>query len=396
MTVKLIKESHMAGTSEVQTLHEEFDDILLQSNSPTSANSDMNLRSYIREPLVLPADANCKTAYKLFESSPDECAVVCNDTSVPAGLIMKDRFFRKLGSVYGTSIYFRKPVTVLAEPEPMILDINIPLQELIEKALTRKEPHLYDCIIITEQGKLAGILTCSDLLAISSGLQRQATVAQIMTVTETRNMLESIQHSCQNVMNSTADGKNLSGTMIDVTLDGKRELDKVLQAFRSYTELTIQQGQQTRQLEEHTFSIAKIALIIKEIAEQTNLLSVNAAIEAARAGEQGKGFGVVADEVRKLAHATKEHAFEIDKAVKRISESVRQTVSLAEEGRKRTAESMLHMKETSGLFETFFRFVTDNRNSMNTIHLQSEQAGFETFKVSRALDELVLNWKEKN
>lgn len=77
--------------------------------------------------------------------------------------------------------------------------------------------------------------------------------------------------------------------------------------------------------------IVNLTHLISEIAKQTNLLALNAAIEAARAGEHGKGFAVVAQEVRKLAEYSDQTAFNIQKVIEKIKESVdKLTISTSE------------------------------------------------------------------
>lgn len=330
--------------------------------------------SFLRSPIVLHPEQTCEEAYQLFQRENEHCAVVIEDDGTPCGLIMKDLFFRQMGKVFGQSLYFQKSVHWIMERSPLILERTTPIEHIIDMALSRSDQYIYDCIVITERGKLLGVLTCSDLLTISSDLQRQASEKHIHSVQVTESMVANIHRAINEVGTSTFAGLNLSEAMIDQTLSGKNAMQEIIDTFERLNDLIDRFEHHVVELEKQSLSIRQFASSIQELAEQTNLLSINASIEAARAGEHGKGFAVVADEVRKLAGGTKQYSEQVRKMTEQISDEVIQAVSTAITGKEDTINSLHLIQNASAVFEQLFKQVSENTSSMQNIHRLSEEA----------------------
>ena len=108
---------------------------------------------------------------------------------------------------------------------------------------------------------------------------------------------------------------------------------------------------------------------LKEIVKQTNLLAVNAAIEAAGAGEAGKGFAVVADQLRKLADDSNKFTDEINSIMEILTGKTRNAVKTMEEMNTIAEEQSGKVTETEERFEGISSSI-DNINS--TIKLLTE------------------------
>jgi methyl-accepting chemotaxis protein len=119
--------------------------------------------------------------------------------------------------------------------------------------------------------------------------------------------------------------------------------------------------------------IGAIVQTITGIAEQTNLLALNAAIEAARAGEQGRGFAVVAEEVRKLAEESQEAAAQISELIGAIQVETTNTVSVVQEGARRTDEGAGVVEQTRQAFERIDAAVADMTARIEEIAAVSER-----------------------
>lgn len=333
------------------------------------------LHHFLRQAPTIDAEHTCRQTIAVFKKHPEsECIIVTGEQGAPIGLMMRNRFFLKLGHRFSADLYDDKPITKLMDASPLVVDYDYAPQQLIDSALSRHESVLYDCVIVTLKNKLAGILTVSDMLKISRLLQQEAVDAQMSTIRSAEQRVREIEQAVSSVRKSTEHGESMSVDMVDLTLTGKNELDKVTKAFNAMTLNSELQEKRMNELQSEAGSISKVSLLIKELAEMSNLLALNASIEAARAGEHGRGFAVVAGEVMKLAGQTKQFANEITTLTKTIVDAITQTTSLAHSGRMETIASEANINEAVEVFNHLFRAAADNRNSAKQIGVLSEQA----------------------
>lgn len=335
------------------------------------------LASYIRScPGALP-DEPCSVVGKLLlVNESEECVVVHDEEQHPVGLVMRDRFFRKLSMRYGSDLYSERPIQVLMHATPFVADCDLPPEELIRQALSRPHGQVYDCVIMTRQGKWIGVVTMADLLALSSELQRRTVEAQISVLQRVHHKLEGIRQDSGQVHHTAQQSIALSGDMVDMTLQGKLELDRVLTASRRLSELTVEQEKGMVELKERGNSITEVSKLIRELADQCGLLAINAAIEAARAGEHGAGFSVVADEIRKLAQRTKQSVDEIHVLTSSIRNGVDAAAQWMESGRKETQDSERVARHAVELFHQLFVAAGNNKAGsevMGTVSSNSHQ-----------------------
>jgi diguanylate cyclase (GGDEF)-like protein len=103
-------------------------------------------------------------AVELFESQHVD-GVVILDGGSPVGLIMKVHVYQLLGRAYGRELYLRRPVEVVASRRPLIVDHRTPLEEVSRLAMAREAKFLYDHIVVSRGGGLAGIVSVQRLLA---------------------------------------------------------------------------------------------------------------------------------------------------------------------------------------------------------------------------------------
>lgn len=345
-----------------------------------------DLQDYIRSAPVVPQHMTCEQVVRVFERRPDsECVVVCEDERIPGGLVMRDKLFRKLSSRFGASLYNDKPIARLMDSRPILADLRLPLQELLERALGRDEASLYDCVIVVDGRKLAGILTVADLLGLSRLHQKRAVEGQHRIIGRMERLMADIDGAVSEVRRASMNGDALSETMSELTGIGKAALREADQAFDGLAGRLAAQQERIALLKRQAEAIDGVSGLIKRLAEQCNLLALNASIEAAQAGEHGRGFSVVADEIRKLAAETKRSAAEITALIGAIRIAVQETAEDVMAVIRDSESSQVTLSRAGEAFEQIFLAAADNRATAREIDAKAAAA---CAKAGRVADEI--------
>lgn len=113
----------------------------------------------------LPADSTCERARDLFAQDAGIFAVAIVDADDrPIGLINRFKFLERLASRFGRELVLKKPVAELMEPEPLILDEAIHIDELGTRLMSQQHRYVLDGFIVTRDGAYGGIGTGLDLI----------------------------------------------------------------------------------------------------------------------------------------------------------------------------------------------------------------------------------------
>lgn len=107
----------------------------------------------------------------IFNNNPSLYGLPVVDEGRLSGLIMKDKFFARLGTQYGYALYVNRPVEILMDNRPLTVDYETSLDNVSKMAMARPEENLYDYIAVTRDSRYYGIVTVKDLLEKTTELE---------------------------------------------------------------------------------------------------------------------------------------------------------------------------------------------------------------------------------
>lgn len=99
-----------------------------------------------------------------FDNNPNAQGVPIVDNGKPVGLLSKGKFMSHLATQYGVAVYMNRPVHLVMDKTPLIVDYHMPLDQVSKCAVSRSDENLYDYIIITKQDYYFGVTTVKSLL----------------------------------------------------------------------------------------------------------------------------------------------------------------------------------------------------------------------------------------
>jgi diguanylate cyclase (GGDEF)-like protein len=97
------------------------------------------------------------------EEGPEGVVVVAGDRCV--GLVMMTRLYRQLGVKYGVPLYYDRPVALLMDRTPLVVEGSTSLDEAARMATLREHRKRYDLVVVVDQGRYCGVVQVHRLLS---------------------------------------------------------------------------------------------------------------------------------------------------------------------------------------------------------------------------------------
>lgn len=146
----------------------EFADIISMQRTQTTAHK---LLTYI-EPMH--PDTPNEELFARFTHNPALRIVPVVKSGIPLGLISRYQFIDRFAKPFQRELLGKKPCKEFVSPEPLLVDKQMPIEELSHFMAEAESHHFSDGFIITEGGRYIGIATGQDLLRELTRMQLQA------------------------------------------------------------------------------------------------------------------------------------------------------------------------------------------------------------------------------
>lgn len=110
-------------------------------------------------------------AQSFFKKNNRFSSIIIAEDNLPRGLVMEYHLNRQLSSQYGIALYYKRAIESVMDSTPLMVDIDVPVEQAARQAMKREPLKAYDDIIITRKGFLYGVVSVQDLLNAMAKIQ---------------------------------------------------------------------------------------------------------------------------------------------------------------------------------------------------------------------------------
>ncbi|HTP83962.1 MAG TPA: ATP-binding protein [Alphaproteobacteria bacterium] len=155
------------------------------------------------------ADMACAAVYERFVGGPEPAIVVIDPDQRPVGLVSRHTVLARFAARYGPELFGRKPIALMMDDRPLIVDETTPINELGRQVAVENPTALVHGFIVTAGGRYRGIGTGHALirckveqdarrtLELKTALVEAATARQAMS-----NFLAMMSHELRTPLNA--------------------------------------------------------------------------------------------------------------------------------------------------------------------------------------------------
>jgi len=144
-----------------------------QTQSPAECRYLIPIRDLLESVHLAASKTPVKEIKEYFGDDEPIKAVVVVSGKRPIGLVMNIHLDRTLSQRFGLALYYEKPVEIIMDKAPLMVEGNMRLERVADLAMGREKSRIFDHIIITEQGEVTGIVSVQNILNRMVDIQEQ-------------------------------------------------------------------------------------------------------------------------------------------------------------------------------------------------------------------------------
>ena len=146
---------------------------ILTTNGEHVTNQEHNgINAILEKAPAFALENNNEAVFQVFEMNPQLSVIAVNNNNMPVGLINRSVFISRFARPYQRELYGKRSCSTFMDPDPLIVDRNISIQEL-SGLLAKDQRHVSLGFIFTENGAYLGVGTSQKLIHEITEMQIQ-------------------------------------------------------------------------------------------------------------------------------------------------------------------------------------------------------------------------------
>jgi signal transduction histidine kinase/ActR/RegA family two-component response regulator len=173
--------------------------------------------------------------YQRFEQEPDVLAIaVIDDAGRPVGIVERNTFFLRMAAEYGRALYAQRPIAVLMNAKPVVVEAGMELGAFTGQVLAERPSELMQGFIVVREGRYVGIGSALSLLQATSRAHR----AHAQEMTALAETLRAAQVETQTALQAKSQFLAVMSHEIRTPLNGVLGVAEILARRLTQPELT--------------------------------------------------------------------------------------------------------------------------------------------------------------